>query len=158
MTGIIPQGSPPCEPDLCCRSHGYHRCPQRQSERHGGSITTPFDSVEETYRNVIMEEPGVWSVEGTPADSVRAALGAVMAANPPDLIVSGANFAENTGNPAASISGTIHAAITGANYGIPAIAVSVGILYPTRIPGFQKYLCSISWYCLFHRPDYSEAD
>ncbi|WP_083999488.1 5'/3'-nucleotidase SurE [Actinomadura kijaniata] len=69
------------------------------------------------------ESPGVWSVGGTPADSVYFALAVVFADRAPDLVVSGTNFGQNTGT-VANHSGTVGAAITALERGIPAIAVS----------------------------------
>ncbi|MDX1650699.1 MAG: 5'/3'-nucleotidase SurE, partial [Myxococcota bacterium] len=71
-------------------------------------------------------EPGVWSVDGTPADAVRAALDAVLADAAPDLVVSGLNFGPNLGRPGAVGSGTVGAALTAVHRGVPALATSVG--------------------------------
>jgi 5'-nucleotidase len=68
----------------------------------------------------------VWAVDGTPSDAVTLGLVHVMRADPPDLVVSGANFGQNAG---ASVmqSGTVGAAMTAARAGVPALAVSVAI-------------------------------
>lgn len=84
-------------------------------------------SVAEDFIEVLQQEPGVWSVDGTPTDSVVAGLDAVLANNPPDLIISGLNLGQNLGRIAAYGSGTIGAALTGLTRNIPSIAVSVGI-------------------------------
>jgi broad specificity polyphosphatase/5'/3'-nucleotidase SurE/uncharacterized membrane protein len=52
--------------------------------------------------------PAVWSVDGTPADSVLVGLRHILADDPPDLVVSGANFGPNLGY--AGSSGTVGAA------------------------------------------------
>jgi 5'/3'-nucleotidase SurE len=67
----------------------------------------------------------VWSVDGSPADSVLVGLLHVMRARAPDLVVSGANFGQNLGY--AINSGTVGAATVAMYAGIPAIAVSVGV-------------------------------
>ncbi|GAA2626144.1 5'/3'-nucleotidase SurE [Actinomadura fulvescens] len=72
------------------------------------------------------EEPGVWSVTGTPADSVFFGLQVVFKDAEPDLVVSGSNFGHNTGAVAAH-SGTVGAAISGLENGVPSIAVSTEI-------------------------------
>ncbi|KAB2352172.1 5'/3'-nucleotidase SurE [Actinomadura rudentiformis] len=72
------------------------------------------------------ESPGVWSVAGTPADSVSFGLQAVFKEAKPDLVVSGSNFGHNTG-AVATHSGTVGAAITGLANGVPSIAVSTEI-------------------------------
>lgn len=70
----------------------------------------------------LWEEGTAWSVSGTPADSVKMALSALLD-DKPDLIVSGINKGSNTGRTIL-YSGTVSAAIEGAIQGIPAIAFS----------------------------------
>ena len=66
---------------------------------------------------------GKYSVTGTPADSVEAAMSTVFAADAPDLVISGTNAGQNIA--AATVhSGTVGAAVTALNEGLPAIAVS----------------------------------
>ena len=67
----------------------------------------------------------IWSVDGSPADSVLVGLLHIMQSEPPDVVISGANFGPNLGY--ASSSGTVGAATMAMHVGIPAIAVSVGI-------------------------------
>ncbi|MGI5162948.1 5'/3'-nucleotidase SurE [Spirillospora sp. CA-253888] len=69
------------------------------------------------------ESPGVWSVGGTPADSVFFGMAVVFKDRRPDLIVSGANFGQNTGS-LVNHSGTVGAAVTGLEHRVPSIAVS----------------------------------
>jgi len=64
-----------------------------------------------------------YSVEGTPVDSVIVALYALLDKQP-DLIVSGINLGENMSSEITT-SGTVCAAIEGANHGIPSIAISL---------------------------------
>jgi 5'-nucleotidase len=80
-----------------------------------------------TQRTLDYEEhsEGVWSVDGSPADSVLVGLLHIMQGETPDIIISGANFGPNLGY--ASSSGTVGAATMAMHVGIPAIAVSVGI-------------------------------
>lgn len=68
---------------------------------------------------------GVWSVDGSPADSVLVGLLHIMQGETPDIVISGANFGPNLGY--AGSSGTVGAATMAMHVGIPAIAVSVGI-------------------------------
>jgi len=67
-------------------------------------------------------EPNVFSVAGTPSDCVRIGL-ALIASDPPDLVVSGINFGQNVG-PGVMMSGTVGAALAARALGYPAIAVS----------------------------------
>ncbi len=75
---------------------------------------------------VVEQQPGVWSVDGSPADAVGVALDRILGQAPPDLVVSGANFGQNLGNNV-MISGTVGAAMVAVMRGIPALAVSVGL-------------------------------
>jgi 5'-nucleotidase len=71
--------------------------------------------------------PGVpaYGVEGPPALAVLAArLGGF--GEPPDLVVSGINPGPNTGRSTLH-SGTVGAALTGANFGVSGLAVSIGV-------------------------------
>ena len=86
---------------------------------------------------------GVWSLAGTPSDSVSAGLDIVMRDDPPDLVVSGCNFGENIGMPGSQASGTEGAALRAAFSGVPAIACSVGLLisesganFPSTVAAF----------------------
>ena len=74
-----------------------------------------------------LQSPGIWSVEGTPADAVLVGLLHVMPDQAPDLVVSGANFGQNPGY--AINSGTVGAATVAMYAGTPAIAISVGVNY-----------------------------
>ncbi len=67
----------------------------------------------------------LWSVDGTPADSVLVGLLHILQDDKPDIVVSGANFGPNLGY--AISSGTVGAATMAMQTGVPAIAVSVGI-------------------------------
>ncbi|MDL4816968.1 5'/3'-nucleotidase SurE [Actinomadura opuntiae] len=65
----------------------------------------------------------VWAVTGTPGDAVSFGLYSVFKDKAPDLVVSGTNYGQN---PAAIAdhSGTVGAAITALDNGVPAMAVS----------------------------------
>ncbi len=89
-----------------------------------------------TTSNRVTAYPGqIWAVEGTPADAVRFALGHIFIDTPPDLVVSGANFGQNTGADI-PYSGTVGAAMTAYRAGIPSIAVSVAIREDEMTTGF----------------------
>jgi 5'-nucleotidase len=63
-----------------------------------------------------------WSVNGNPADAVKLAVRELMDGRP-DLVVSGINNGLNTGSNVL-YSGTVAAALEGAQFGVPAFAVS----------------------------------
>ncbi|MEV6106935.1 5'/3'-nucleotidase SurE [Streptomyces sp. NPDC051940] len=71
------------------------------------------------------EEPGVWSVTGSPGDAVSFGVRHVFRDAPPDLVVSGVNAGQNIG-VLANHSGTVGATVTANDLGVPAIAVSAG--------------------------------
>lgn len=82
--------------------------------------------------------PGeAWAVSGTPSDSVLFGLSAVLGDVPPDLVVSGMNSGQNVGR-AVNHSGTVGAAVTAAEEGVPAIAVSIAINMQDAGTGFSQ--------------------
>lgn len=68
-------------------------------------------------------DPAVWAVGGRPSDAVSVGLHSVLASAPPDLVVSGINSGNNV-TASSFHSGTIGAAMTAVETGVPAIAVS----------------------------------
>ncbi len=68
------------------------------------------------------------AVDGFPADAVRVALDELDL--DPDLVVSGINEGQNVG-PVAGLSGTVGVARTAVRDGIPAVAVSGGLVFDT---------------------------
>ena len=94
--------------------------PLQNRSGSGMSVTTSGDI--DYYK----QEDDVWAVDGTPADAVTLGLVHVLRADPPDLVISGANFGHNVGADVTG-SGTVGAAITASRAGIPAIAVSVAV-------------------------------
>lgn len=66
---------------------------------------------------------GVFSVDGTPADATELGLDIAFGGDLPDLVISGSNAGQNIGAIAVH-SGTIGAAVTALNDGVPTIAVS----------------------------------
>ena len=97
--------------------------PLEQQSGRGGAINTHVGS----EVDVVEQAPGVWSVDGTPTDAVRAGLGAILRDNWPDLVVSGSNFGPNLGQEGVHNSGTLGATLAAIYDGLPAIAVSTGI-------------------------------
>lgn len=67
--------------------------------------------------------PRRFAAEGSPADCVLAAIADVMRDNPPDLVLSGVNRGNNSGENV-MYSGTIGGAMEAALQGLPAIALS----------------------------------
>ncbi len=65
----------------------------------------------------------VYAVEGTPAQAVQHAVLELLPRRP-DLVVAGINYGENVGS-GVTISGTVGAALEGASFGAPALAISL---------------------------------
>ena len=65
-----------------------------------------------------------WRVDGTPTDCVNLAL-AELLPTPPDVVVSGINVGTNVSLPLIYSSGTVAAALEGAFFGLPALAMSL---------------------------------
>lgn len=93
--------------------------PIRQQSGTGRSLpnTSTGAITPQTGRNL-----PAFSVDGSPAQAVQHGVMEV-ATRTPDLVISGINYGENTGN-GVTISGTVGAALEAASFGIPAIAVS----------------------------------
>jgi 5'-nucleotidase len=94
--------------------------PGTDQSGQGGRVSLPGRQVE-----VASPEPDVWTVTpGSPADTVFFGLEEVFADEPPDLVISGMNPGNNM---TAGIihSGTVNAALTGLEHGVPSLAVSV---------------------------------
>ena len=73
---------------------------------------------------VIKAGEKVYSVTGTPTDSVILAMRDVMADAPPDLVLSGVNRGQNIAEDV-TFSGTIAGALQGMQMGVPSIALSL---------------------------------
>lgn len=87
----------------------------------GGRITLPPLRLE-----VANPEPDVWTLTpGSPSDNVFFALSELYGDDQPDLVISGINPGNNLGT-AVNHSGTVNAALTGIELGVPAVAMNVG--------------------------------
>ncbi|MDR1534773.1 MAG: 5'/3'-nucleotidase SurE [Planctomycetota bacterium] len=78
------------------------------------------------------------SLDGTPVDVVKYALGHLLRDKPPRLLVSGINHGPNLGRNV-RCSGTVGAAFEALASGIPALAVSVGYTLPPIWEAAQAY-------------------
>lgn len=97
--------------------------PLEQQSGRGGAMNTHVGS----EVAVVEQAPGVWSVDGTPTDAVRAGLDVILRDDWPNLVVSGANFGPNLGQEGVHNSGTLGATLAAHYDGLPAIALSAGI-------------------------------
>lgn len=96
--------------------------PDRERSAVGLSIT-----LERPLRVTKLDERA-FSVDGMPVDCVELAIYRLMG-SPPDFIISGINNGQNVGYDVFH-SGTVGAAITGAMFGIPSMAVSIATSGP----------------------------
>jgi 5'-nucleotidase len=98
--------------------------PKEQSSGAGRSLPATSDGIilEETME-IGGQQWKVYSVGGTPAQSVQHAVLEVLDAIP-DLVVSGINYGENVAS-GVTVSGTVGAAMEAASMGIPAMAISL---------------------------------
>jgi 5'-nucleotidase len=98
--------------------------PREQASGAGRSLPNTSDGIiEEKKVQVNGQEWSVFSVGGTPAQTVLHGVYEVMKEKP-DLVVSGINYGENVAT-GVTISGTVGAALEGASLGIPSMAVSL---------------------------------
>ncbi len=98
--------------------------PREQSSGAGRSLPSTSDGIiEEQQVEVNGQEWTVFSVGGTPAQTVLHGVLEVMKRKP-DLVVSGINYGENVAT-GVTISGTVGAAMEAASLGIPAMAISL---------------------------------
>ncbi len=83
-----------------------------------------------TRRNIPLSDlgGGSWHLDAQPADTVLVALRHLLDDDPPQMVVSGINFGPNLGI-GLHASGTIGAATIALLNGVPAIAVSAGMLF-----------------------------
>ncbi|MBI3178770.1 MAG: 5'/3'-nucleotidase SurE [Deltaproteobacteria bacterium] len=88
---------------------------ERSATSHAISLHKPL--------RITRHGPREFSLDGTPTDSVYVALHHLMD-EPPDLVLSGINHGPNLGNDVI-YSGTVSAAMEGALFGYPALAVSL---------------------------------
>ncbi|MBD3308572.1 5'/3'-nucleotidase SurE [candidate division KSB3 bacterium] len=97
------------------------------SERSAvGHAITVSDPLKVSWIDV---EPRIsgYAVEGTPADCVKIAVNALLDTLP-DLVISGINKGANTGNHII-YSGTVSAATEATMFGLPALAVSLDVIF-----------------------------
>jgi 5'/3'-nucleotidase len=94
--------------------------PGTNQSGQGGRFSLP-----PTQLQVANPEPDVWTVTpGSPADSVFFAFDEIYGDDRPDLVVSGINPGNNMG-AAVNHSGTVNAALTAGELGVPSVAVSL---------------------------------
>ena len=109
-------------------SPGLHAVYDALSEIAQVTVVAPADDQSAVGRSMSHEVSVVdhelgYAVDGTPADCVVAAMGAL--GPDPDLVVAGCNRGANLGEYVLGRSGTVSAAVEAAFFGVPAIAASL---------------------------------
>ncbi len=92
----------------------------------GAGRSMPYNSEGRIYQEQVTVGGRTWQVyaiDSTPAQVVQHGLVELMPVRP-DLVVAGINYGENVGS-GVTISGTIGAALEGAAFGLPSLAVSL---------------------------------
>lgn len=107
-----------------------------QTEKSGSGLSITFNRPL-SVQNVNWETPA-WSVNGTPADCVKMALGVILDRRP-DMIVSGINCGSNAGRTVL-YSGTIGGVIEGIMKNIPGIAFSFSDFICPPLDVTKKYI------------------
>lgn len=98
--------------------------PREQSSGMGRSMPTDSDGlIRPKTLTVHGKEWTIYSVGGTPAQTVQHAILEIMEKTP-DLVVAGINYGANLGT-GVTVSGTVGAAMEGASHHIPSLAVSL---------------------------------
>ena len=133
-----------------CLSHTAETvvvAPASEQSGKGAGVTLPKPSPAKKRPAAPCE---AWSVEGTPADCVKIALGTLLS-SPPNLIVSGINPGSNAGTFVFT-SGTVGGVIVGVLGGIPGIAFSSASMTDPQFSRFSPYIESIVHYATAVHP------
>lgn len=108
-------------------SNGEHEiavvCPDRERSATGHALTIHHPLRVEAIENIYHPSVKAWACSGTPSDSVKLALDALLS-DRPQLVLSGINRGANLGTDVL-YSGTVSAAMEGVLEGIPSIAFSL---------------------------------
>ena len=100
--------------------------PREQSSGAGRSMPVTSDGkLLEEQVNVRGKNWKVYAVGGSPAQAVQHGILELMSRRP-DLVVAGINYGENL-TTGITVSGTVGAALEGASFGVPALAVSLEV-------------------------------
>lgn len=108
---------------------GYVTIAAPRCQSSGAGRSHPIQSDGQITPRQLQIGNQIWTafaIGGSPAQAVMYALLDLLP-QLPDLVVSGINYGENVGN-GITVSGTIGAALEGATFGVPSLAVSLQIL------------------------------
>lgn len=118
----------------------YVVAPDRERSATGHSLTLHrplrLDEVSH-FRGV----KGAYETDGTPSDCIKIAIGAILK-EPPDIVLSGINHGPNMGTDVL-YSGTVSAAMEGAIFNIPSIAISIAERKPQDFTAAVAFICKL---------------
>lgn len=98
-------------------------CPDRERSATGHALTLQEPLRVDQITGIYPQNIEAWACSGTPSDTVKLALDALLS-DPPDLVLSGINRGANLGTDVL-YSGTVSAAMEGVLEGVPSIAFSL---------------------------------
>ncbi|MBD2175490.1 5'/3'-nucleotidase SurE [Pseudanabaena sp. FACHB-1998] len=98
-------------------------CPDRERSATGHALTLQEPLRVDQITGIYPDSIEAWACSGTPSDTVKLALDALLV-EPPDLVLSGINRGANLGTDVL-YSGTVSAAMEGVMEGLPSIAFSL---------------------------------
>jgi len=98
-------------------------CPDRERSATGHALTLQEPLRVDSIKGIFSSNITAWACSGTPSDSVKLALDALLPYRP-DLVLSGINRGANLGTDVL-YSGTVSAAMEGVLEGLPSIAFSL---------------------------------
>ena len=134
--GIYSNGIRALVESLVLKHDVYVVAPDRERSATGHSLTL--------HRPLRLDEvshlpgtKGAYSTDGTPSDCIKIAIGAILK-EPPEIVISGINHGPNMGADVL-YSGTVSAAMEGAIYNIPSIAISLADHKP------KEFSCAIGF-------------
>jgi len=104
------------------------------------SLISSDGVVEERKLTIAGMEQTAYAVNGLPAQTIHHGILEICPVKP-DLIVSGINYGENLSTDV-SISGTVGAALEGASWGVPSLAVSIELV---RIAEFLEHSTTVDF-------------
>jgi 5'-nucleotidase len=121
--GIYSPGVRSLAEALCNEHQVTVVCPDRERSATGHALTLVEPVRVDPIEGVFSDSITAWACSGTPSDSVKLALDAIMS-DRPDLVISGINRGSNLGTDVL-YSGTVSAAMEGVLERLPSIAMSL---------------------------------
>ncbi|MCA1904625.1 MAG: 5'/3'-nucleotidase SurE [Cyanobacteria bacterium M5B4] len=121
--GIFSPGVLALAEAIACEHQVTVVCPDRERSATGHALTLQEPLRVDSIKGIFPENVTAWACSGTPADSVKLALDALLP-HRPDLVLSGINRGANLGTDVL-YSGTVSAAMEGVLEGITSIAFSL---------------------------------